>query len=143
MENPYSVAPLNFGAPEFRLVELEPGAQSGDIKCRLCSYSLDEDYPPYVALSYAWGRKDTYKDIDLNGIRFPVGNNLWWFLHHMQLRGQYITFWIDAICINQSDVLEQNHQVQMMRQIYSNAKSVSVWLGEADIPPTAMLRCST
>jgi hypothetical protein len=132
MENPYSVAPLNFGAPEFRLVELEPGAQSGDIKCRLRSYSLDEDYPPYVALSYAWGRKDRYKDIDLNGIRFPVGNNLWWFLHHMQLRGQYITFWIDAMCINQLDVLEQNHQVQMMRQIYSNAKSVSVWLGEAD-----------
>jgi hypothetical protein len=28
--------------------------------------------------------------------------------------------------------MERNHQVQMMRQIYSNAQSVSVWLGEAD-----------
>jgi hypothetical protein len=50
----------------------------------------------------------------------------------MRLQGQFRVYWIDAICINQDSVLERNHQVQMMRQIYSNAESVSVWLGEAD-----------
>jgi hypothetical protein len=89
------------------------------------------NYPAYVALSYAWGRQERFDDIDLNGSRFPVGKNLWQFLHHMRLRDKHITLWIDAICINQSNVKERNHQVQMMRQIYSNAQSVSVWLGEA------------
>jgi hypothetical protein len=46
--------------------------------------------------------------------------------------------WIDAICINQQDDEEKAHQVQMMRQIYSLAKDVVVWLGENDahIPST-------
>jgi hypothetical protein len=50
----------------------------------------------------------------------------------MRLQQRYITFWIYVLSINQKDVLEQNHQVQMMRQIYSRAQSVWVWLGEAD-----------
>jgi hypothetical protein len=40
--------------------------------------------------------------------------------------------WIDFICINQSDVLEKNHQVKRMGEIYSNASRVVAWLGEAD-----------
>jgi hypothetical protein len=132
MENPYSVAPLDPGGREFRLIELWPSAESESIRCVLRSYSMDDDYPAYVALSYTWGRKERYDDINLNGIRFPVGKSLWQFLHHMRLRNKQITLWIDAICINQSNVKERNHQVQMMRQIYSNAQSVSVWLGEAD-----------
>jgi hypothetical protein len=43
-----------------------------------------------------------------------------------------MTFWIDALSINQANVQEQNHQVQMMRQIYSKAHSAWIWLGEAD-----------
>jgi hypothetical protein len=132
MENPYSVAPLDPGGREFRLIELWPSAESESIKCNLRSYSMDMDCPAYVALSYAWGRKGRCDDIYLNGIRFPIGNNLWQFLHHMRLQNTHITLWVDAICINQSDVKERNHQVGMMRQIYSNAQSVSVWLGEAD-----------
>jgi hypothetical protein len=35
-------------------------------------------------------------------------------------------YWIDAGCINQSDLLEKNQQVQMMGHIYSCAKSVTI-----------------
>lgn len=42
------------------------------------------------------------------------------------------TIWVDAICINQSDVKERNHQVHIMQRIYTNAASVVVWLGPAD-----------
>ncbi|CAN9170884.1 unnamed protein product [Alternaria alternata] len=129
---PYSVAPLDPGGREFRLIELWPSTEAESIKCVLRSYSMDDHYPAYVALSYTWGRKERYDDISLNGIRFSVGKNLWQFLHHMRMRDERIILWIDAICINQSNVEERNHQVQMMRQIYSNAQSVSVWLGEAD-----------
>lgn len=40
--------------------------------------------------------------------------------------------WIDAICINQSDVAERTAQVALMSRIYSTAKSVVVWLGPED-----------
>jgi hypothetical protein len=36
---------------------------------------------------------------------------------------------VDAICINQTDTLERNHQVSQMQEIYSDAKEVIVWLG--------------
>ena len=38
--------------------------------------------------------------------------------------------WIDAICINQDDILERNVQVQMMGMVYEKAKCVLIWLGE-------------
>lgn len=43
-----------------------------------------------------------------------------------------ITLWIDAICINQSDIREQNSQVEMMGRIYHSADNVVVWVGEED-----------
>lgn len=38
--------------------------------------------------------------------------------------------WIDAICIDQANGSERNHQVQLMREIYSKAQRVIVWLGD-------------
>jgi hypothetical protein len=40
--------------------------------------------------------------------------------------------WIDAICIDQNDLEERSAQVQIMWVIYSQAKTVRVWLGEED-----------
>lgn len=37
--------------------------------------------------------------------------------------------WIDAICVNQTDIAERNAQVAMMSRIYGQAQSVIVWLG--------------
>jgi len=49
----------------------------------------------------------------------------------MDYAGQW--FWIDAICINQggSDEAkeEREHQVSIMRDVYSQASEVLVWLG--------------
>jgi hypothetical protein len=39
--------------------------------------------------------------------------------------------WIDAICINQEDDKERGHQVAIMRDVYSRAIEVLIWLGEA------------
>lgn len=39
--------------------------------------------------------------------------------------------WIDAVCINQDDIEERGAQVQLMRRIYKNARSVVVYIGEA------------
>ncbi|KAH0562355.1 hypothetical protein GP486_002946 [Trichoglossum hirsutum] len=43
----------------------------------------------------------------------------------------YMTFWIDAICINQQDPKEKSIQVSRMNDIYGRALWTWVWLGEA------------
>ncbi|PVH87903.1 hypothetical protein DL98DRAFT_581133 [Cadophora sp. DSE1049] len=45
--------------------------------------------------------------------------------------------WIDALCINQLDVLERNQQVQMMGSIYKSGQAVHSWTG-LDIPDTGL-----
>jgi len=130
--DPYVDVPLNLGKKNIRLVTLQPGDASESIKCNLQSHALDDECPAYVALSYAWGAKERYNDIQINGMSFPVGRNLWHFLHQMRMQRQDALFWIDAISIDQANVLEQNHQVQMMREIYTEACCVWIWLGEAD-----------
>jgi hypothetical protein len=39
---------------------------------------------------------------------------------------------VDAVCINQENLLERNSQVQIMDQIYRNAETVRIWLGPHD-----------
>lgn len=46
--------------------------------------------------------------------------------------------WVDAICIDQRRVMERNHQVPLMRDIYSQATRVLVWLGDHDPPNEAI-----
>jgi hypothetical protein len=36
---------------------------------------------------------------------------------------------VDAVCIDQNNPKERNHQVQLMAKIYSKAHRVIVWLG--------------
>jgi hypothetical protein len=134
MGDPYDTALLSRDAEshEFRLVELQPpSAISHPINCNLRVYILDDHCPAYTALSYTWSSPLKPRIIDLNGVTFHVGRNLWAFLDQMNIQRRYGLYWIDAICINQKSVLERNHQVQMMRQIYSKAQSVAVWLREA------------
>lgn len=63
-----------------------------------------------------------------NGTVMNVHQNLYDAL--VQLRksspGDY---WIDAMCINQSDLAERAQQVLIMSLIYGCAETVSVWLG--------------
>lgn len=40
--------------------------------------------------------------------------------------------WVDAICINQDDMIERNKQVPMMDRIYQNSSRTVVWLGAGD-----------
>jgi hypothetical protein len=40
--------------------------------------------------------------------------------------------WVDAVCINQSDLVERGHQVSIMQNIYSKSMQTLIWLGDAD-----------
>jgi hypothetical protein len=48
--------------------------------------------------------------------------------------------WIDALCINQTDLTERSEQVQLMDSIYHQATSVIIWLGAASQSSPAAFR---
>ena len=88
--------------------------------------------PPYSAVSYTWGDPLETEEILLNDKVLPVRNNLWSLLSSLRRTDEPRRLWIDAICINQSDIAEKNHQVALMGRIYEGAQSVLVWLGRGN-----------
>ena len=61
---------------EFRLITILPSSNSSHINCSLQNATFATK-PGYVALSYAWGDSALQRSILLNGVNFPVTENLW------------------------------------------------------------------
>ncbi|KOC09605.1 hypothetical protein AFLA70_1g009091 [Aspergillus flavus AF70] len=71
------------------------------------------------------------KTILCNGKRLGVTANLYEALLSLrETRPGNGEYWIDAVCMNQSDMTERNAQVGMMGRIYQSADLVLVWLGD-------------
>ncbi|KAK4126402.1 hypothetical protein N657DRAFT_643187 [Parathielavia appendiculata] len=97
--------------------------------------------PNYKALSYHWGNPSDTLPVHCNGVEIHVTRNLHTALD--DLKSAYpngLTIWIDAICINQRDIVEQAHQVAIMRDIYSRAQEVLIWL-EPPLLPKNVKQC--
>ena len=107
-----------------RLIEIWTSA-SGHQVCQHLHTVLLGEVPEYHALSYFWGttyRKDRF-------LGFSITDNLYSALVNLA-EPEPRFWWIDALCINQEDVQEKNQQVKLMKDIYSRAKKVFVWLGQ-------------
>lgn len=112
------------------------------------SYSFEtvelSSNPSYIALSYAWGDPNPDRDrwIQVDNQRLLIRGNLYDFLQSLpHIYGDAVfILWIDQICINQADVLEQNHQVQFRSRIYSCASEVLIWLGSASFDSNSAMR---
>ncbi|KAF2800797.1 hypothetical protein K505DRAFT_227864, partial [Melanomma pulvis-pyrius CBS 109.77] len=130
MENiqPVSYRPLD--VDEIRLVAVQPGTKTDTIKCEMVysSFSTAREQQ-YEALSYTWGSPDELRTIILDGAACQVRENLWWALYHLRKEEEVRRLWIDALSINQADILERNQQVGQMDRIYKEANVVAVWLG--------------
>ncbi|KAF7904163.1 hypothetical protein EAF00_001497 [Botryotinia globosa] len=125
---PYT-QPLSLSNREIRILILQPLSKGTPIQCTVETISL-LSHPSYEALSYVWGDASIRQTITFNDTPFSVTQNLATALHHLRLPLKSRRLWVDAICINQSDVKERNEQVTLMGEIYSLAKPVLVWLGE-------------
>lgn len=120
---------LAYGAGQIRLFRLHPDAGDGHIQGHFIHVDIVL-CPAYTTLSYAWGDVSKTRKITIDEMSYEVGENLWWFLHFQSnIISDPRLYWIDAICINQSNVHEVNHQVSLMKQIYTNAADVYTWLG--------------
>ena len=120
--------PLNLGQHTIRVLQILPGRSSETIKCILNHVPRQRD--GYVCLSYMWGAEYPNHVITVNGMRFSVRQKLFRFLELARKLEMKDRLWIDAICIDQDNVLERNHQVQQMAEIYRHAKHVLVYPGD-------------
>ena len=114
-----------------RLVWLQPDIDYASLSCRIEHFSLDE-HPEYFALFYCWGDAADTRPISCNGGCLEVTTNLQAALYAFRERRKGRWFWIDAICIYQTDPEESAAQVQVMRLIYEQSTETVAWLGEND-----------
>ena len=128
MPTNYDYLTLNPTLGEFRVLALQPGSDTDIIQCLIQTASITSP-PPYEALYYCWGDASMTKNIELEGYRFPVTTNLCAALHSLRLEDTPRIVWIDAVCIDQSNVAERESQVGLMRKIYQQAIRVVIWLG--------------
>ena len=128
MHAPY--AALDANRREIRLLELAPAASDDDLSIELHITSLDQELPGYYALSYAWGQEVSPRTASIGGCNRSIGNNLDSALRHIRSGlDRPLLMWVDAICINQQDLDERSSQVLLMKDIYSMAERVLIWLG--------------
>jgi hypothetical protein len=133
--------PLLNSSTSIRLIDLEHREQDSDIVISIDTYNL-LDPLQYVALSYTWGdplvhpyvAKKPSRTIWIDTKPFLVTPNLYDALNYwrgwkLELGTAKTLLWVDAICINQDDLIERNHQVGLMGQIYSKAALVISWVG--------------
>jgi hypothetical protein len=100
--------------------------------CQIVTVEV-EKAPPYVALSYTWGSKETPRVILADGAEIRITANLAEAIDAILpfARERNMMFWADSICINQADVHKRSRQVRLMNTIYRSADVVAVWLGPA------------
>ena len=86
----------------------------------------------YIALSYFWGEARTDNDIHhiiVEGQKFWVRHSLWTFFETVRKFDLTLPIYIDAICLDQTNVVERGHQVKLMEKVYRSAQQTHVWLG--------------
>jgi hypothetical protein len=136
---------------EIRLLHLDPLANDSEPLHGYLKPARLSQRPEYTALSYTWADSKgdrTLRDKIFLGkawTPFAITSNCAAALRRLRLRGSTRLLWVDAICIDQSNIGERSHQVSMMRDIYSRAESVAIYLGgdtgdETDTPAGRLMQ---
>jgi hypothetical protein len=147
-ESIYEKTSLTPGTKHIRLLDLHPGVPDETVVCTLRITDL-ETRPEYEvsrliqglctpvslsnifkAMSYVWGDPKVLTPITVNGTMVCITVNLSAALRRLRLPTKMRRLWADALCINQEDLSEKQHQVGLMRDIYASAKGVAIWLGD-------------
>lgn len=119
---------------EIRLFELFPTTTESRLQGKLVNVHV-RNLPRYVALTYSWGGVPEQTPVSVHLATgesqvILVSGNLGAALVKLRNRLSGMKFlWIDQVCINQNDRIEKQHQIKMMRDIYTRANRVIVWLG--------------
>lgn len=110
---------LNQVRTEIRVLRLQPSDNYHETpRCRLDVVSLASETPPeHEAVSYCWGECSGSAPVWVNGVLHDAPASsvsvLRRFRHFKEVR----TLWIDALCINQRDIVEKQCQIPLMGRI--------------------------
>lgn len=146
----YSSIPISAKSRAIRVLDLDPIAPSeqnsrtddrsdNPLSGTLRVVSLAES-PKFTALSYVWGEylsagdtialRTSGEDGAFSSLQLTA--NCHSALTHLRRRYGSITVWVDSICINQTDQQEKSNQIPLMKEIFTWASPVHVWLGEGN-----------
>ncbi|KAF1980523.1 HET-domain-containing protein [Bimuria novae-zelandiae CBS 107.79] len=145
-QKPYKYKEIARKRGGIRILKLHPGnPQNPDVECELIETGTDGTEPvKYEALSWCWGKEkmDNYINLHKGDKVFTkhIQPNLFKALKALRYRNKYRHLWVDAVCINQDNIEEKNHQVEMMFEIYGNADNVCIWLGDSNESSCLALR---
>lgn len=118
---------------EIRVLNISPCLSRGRIVGSLEIVSLEEDEElAYEALSWCWGPPSSGAEILLNGKVTTISLAARDTLYNLCILHKHFRVWMDAVCINQRNVLERSQQVAIMKDVYSRADRVLIRLGEED-----------
>lgn len=138
--------------PRIRLAQILPGAPQDPVLVELSVVALPPASPPaYEALSYVWGTQREHEgedgwhcSVSIIASTKPAGHPVVAQLHithnlEVALRSlrpppeaSPRRMWIDAVCIDQSNIDERSSQIPIMGHIFRLASRVVVWLGPAE-----------
>ncbi|KXJ88692.1 heterokaryon incompatibility protein-domain-containing protein [Microdochium bolleyi] len=115
------------------------GTSQGSTSGKQDDMTMQADSLSYECLSYTWGSEDDPLPVYVDrppassgsGNRIMVTRNLEQALRHLRSADQPRRFFIDALCIDQSNLVERGEQVAMMGHVYRRAATTTIWLGPA------------
>jgi hypothetical protein len=113
-----------------RLLEVLQGNIGQHVVCAMSVWPLDTA-PPYDAISYTWGDPALTVPVTINGQKMIVRQNCeyvmqQWFTTKSSA-AKYI--WVDAACIDQSNLKERGSQVTIMGELYKRSSQVLACVG--------------
>ena len=128
---------LSSPTSSIRLLTLDVENEKHFLAGSLGVFDLDQK-SNYIAASYEWGEIEPEVDLVIDGRLLPIRHNLGLLLSEIRNRIRReklagdVRIWVDAVCIDQTDVVERGQQVSVMGQIFKSARGVFAWLGHPE-----------
>lgn len=120
--------------PEIRVLKLLPSSNfDAPLECRLVHRNLYGDAHEYEALSYVWGDPKLTAEIILNNEPYFITPNLEMAMRYLRRPSVERTLWVDALCINQHDLVERSQQVLLMKDIYARCTVDLAWMPDEQV----------
>jgi len=126
---PYSYEPIrDDGYLRYLILDPAKGDEplSGSLIIKHINEALEFD-----AVSYVWGKPRRVDKIICDGKSISITASLRDALRRIRLPDTPRNLWADQICINQGDLEERGHQVQLMGKIFLRSSTTLLWLGGA------------
>lgn len=110
--------------------------EHGRIEVDLKQVDLDQgDCPHFTTVSYVWGTAMSEQTVSINSQSSSVLETVTPLLDLLCDDPQFredVYFWVDSVCINQTDLKEREAQVGLMDRVFRQARRTIAWLGPSN-----------